>query len=77
MAARLSHPNIATVHAIEETGDQTFIVMELVEGLDLKAVLENGGLPVEDALRIATGIARAPAPPMHMASFTATSKART
>lgn len=31
-AARLNHPAIATIHALEETADTTFIVMEYVEG---------------------------------------------
>jgi serine/threonine protein kinase len=30
--AALSHPNIARVHALESVGDQTFLVMEYVEG---------------------------------------------
>ena len=29
-AAALNHPNIATIHAIEESEDQTFIVMEYI-----------------------------------------------
>src|SRR5205085_8744801 len=31
-AAQLYHPNIATIHSIEQDGDRFFIVMELVEG---------------------------------------------
>ncbi|BDQ03385.1 bifunctional serine/threonine-protein kinase/formylglycine-generating enzyme family protein [Ignavibacterium sp.] len=36
IAAGLNHPNIATVYAIEEFGDDTFIVMEYVKGKELK-----------------------------------------
>ncbi len=31
-AASLNHPNIATVFAIDEADDQTFIAMEYIEG---------------------------------------------
>jgi len=31
-AASLNHPNIATIHAIEEVDDEMFIVMEYIEG---------------------------------------------
>ena len=48
MLAALNHPNIATVYGIE----QGALVMELVEGADLK-----GPLPLEEALAIARQIA--------------------
>jgi serine/threonine protein kinase len=41
IAAGLNHPNIATVYAIEEYGDDTFIVMEYVKGNELKDVIRN------------------------------------
>ena len=34
-AAALNHPNIATIHAIEEVDDEIFIVMEYIEGQEL------------------------------------------
>lgn len=45
-AAALNHPNIATIHAIEETDDargeeEMFIVMEYIEGHELKDVIEH------------------------------------
>lgn len=35
-AASLNHPNITTVYAIEEIKDEVFIVMEYIDGSDLK-----------------------------------------
>ena len=48
MLAAQNHPNIATVYGIE----QDALVMELVEGADLK-----GPLPLEEAIAIARQIA--------------------
>jgi serine/threonine protein kinase len=53
----LNHPNIATIHAIEESDDETFIVMEYVEGNELKQRIAQGPLPVEETINIATQIA--------------------
>ena len=61
-AGSLSHPNIVSVYDYgtdAETGGQ-FIVMQLIDGQDLAAILEkNGPLKVEDAVRIAIGVASA------------------
>jgi serine/threonine protein kinase len=35
-AASLNHPNIATIHAIEEADDEMLTVMENIEGLGIK-----------------------------------------
>ncbi len=56
-AARLNHPNIATVYAIEETADVTFIVMEYIEGLELRHVIKNGDLSVDDIVKITIQLA--------------------
>lgn len=56
-AAGLSHPNIAHVHAIEEVDDELFIVLEYVEGKELKDVIEDGSLSINDKLEIASQIA--------------------
>jgi eukaryotic-like serine/threonine-protein kinase len=40
-AAALNHPNIATIHAIEHTDDEVFIVMEYIEGQELKQIIEK------------------------------------
>ncbi len=41
-AAAINHPNIATIYAIEEFDDQMFIVMEYIEGKELKEVINAG-----------------------------------
>lgn len=49
--ANLSHPNIVTVHDVGSDGATYYIVMELVEGTDLKKIIKaSGALPVERAL---------------------------
>lgn len=41
-AANLSHPNIVTVHDFGMDGDKQYIVMEYVEGSDLKQLIRQG-----------------------------------
>ncbi|MDN4054875.1 protein kinase [Massilia sp. YIM B02763] len=50
MAASLHHPAFVKVHAIEETEDGQFIVMELIPGRTLKRVLAEGKPALADAL---------------------------
>ncbi len=42
--AALNHPNIVTIHSIEEAGGLHFITMELVKGQTLSDVIPAGGL---------------------------------
>lgn len=58
-AAQLAHRSIASVYDIVDEGDQSFIVMEYVDGEDLSEVLRRGPLPLAEALRLATAIADA------------------
>ncbi|HEX8791479.1 MAG TPA: protein kinase, partial [Polyangiaceae bacterium] len=58
-AAAVAHPNIATVHEIGEEDGRVFIAMELVEGVTLRSMLENGPLPPASVVRIGLQIARA------------------
>jgi serine/threonine protein kinase/Tol biopolymer transport system component len=55
--ASLNHPNVAAIYGLEETSDQPFLVLELVEGEDLKARLERGPLPADEAVEIASQVA--------------------
>jgi serine/threonine protein kinase len=56
-AAALNHPNIATIYAIEEADGETFIVMEHIEGQELKGKIAQGPLAIDEAVTIATQIA--------------------
>ena len=57
-AAALNHPNIATIHQIEEVDDKMFIVMEYVEGQELRQLVKTlGSVPIDDAITYAIQIA--------------------
>ena len=57
-AASLNHPNIATIHAIEEVDGDIFIVMEYIKGKELKELTtDDGELSIEDVTNYATQIA--------------------
>ncbi len=56
-AAKLNHPNIATIHSIEETDNELFIVMEYIKGVELSDKIKAGIIPATDAVKIATQIA--------------------
>ena len=56
-AAALNHPNIAHIYAIEETDDVMFIVMEFIDGIELRDKLESGPIQVEETIDIVTQIA--------------------
>ena len=58
--AQLSHPNIVTVIDRGEEEGKQFIVFELIEGDNVKELVERGGpLPVRRALELGLEIARA------------------
>ena len=56
-AAKLNHPNIATIYSIEESGDQIFISMEYIKGVELSEKIQAGSIPIDEAIKIATQIA--------------------
>jgi serine/threonine protein kinase/tetratricopeptide (TPR) repeat protein len=62
-AAALNHANISTIHSIEEIDDQLFIVMEYIDGQELKSIVgahRDGPLNVneiiDNAIQIAEGL---------------------
>jgi eukaryotic-like serine/threonine-protein kinase len=57
--ASLSHPNIASIFGIEDSGDTRALVMEVVEGPSLSDRIKIGPLPFEEAIEIAKQIADA------------------
>jgi len=58
-AAQLYHPNIATIHSIEQDGDVMFIVMEFVEGDPLTKVLARGAMSEAEICRVGRSVADA------------------
>ncbi len=56
-AAALNHPNICTIHQIDEVEGQTFIAMEHVEGETLRARIRSARLDIAEALDIAAQVA--------------------
>ncbi len=58
-AAALSHPNIVTIHSVEEDGGRLFLTMEYVDGKTLTDVIPRHGLPLEKLLAIAVPLADA------------------
>jgi serine/threonine protein kinase/tetratricopeptide (TPR) repeat protein len=52
-ASALNHPNICTIHAIEQLGGQHFIVMELLEGQTLGQKMTGQPFPIEKLLPMA------------------------
>ncbi len=57
--ASFNHPNIASIHGIEETEEGVALALELVEGEDLQQRLRRGPIPVDEARAIAKQIAEA------------------
>ena len=56
-AAALNHPNIATIHAIEEVDDEMFIVMEYIEGRELREIVQSEIPNLQSAIDYANQIA--------------------
>jgi len=59
LSRRIAHPNVCRVHEYVEDGGARFLVRELVQGRDLRALLRGRGpLPPELACEIALELAR-------------------
>jgi serine/threonine protein kinase len=57
--ARLNHPNIVAVHDFGETGELYFFVMEYVDGLNLRQLMQAGELQPEQTLELVPQICEA------------------
>ena len=57
--AALNHPNIITIHSVEEADGIHFITMELVKGKTLFDLIPNKGMPLEQFFEIAIPLANA------------------
>ncbi|MBT5876146.1 MAG: protein kinase [Candidatus Latescibacteria bacterium] len=58
-AARLKHPNIATLYALEEDGDTAFITMEYVEGRPLHDFVSEEGIAIDEFFNLFPPVAEA------------------
>ena len=56
-AAALDHPNICTVHEIDEVEGNMFISMAFVEGESLRSRIERGPLKLDEAMSIGLQVA--------------------
>jgi serine/threonine protein kinase len=58
-ASQLNHPNICTIHGIEENNGHPFIVMEKLEGQSLKQRINGQAMDLEPVLDISIQVADA------------------
>jgi len=56
-ASALNHPNIVTIYEVGQSDSTSFIVMELVDGKNLRQMLNAGSLPLRKLLGIASQVA--------------------
>jgi tetratricopeptide (TPR) repeat protein len=56
--ARLTHPNLITLHDVGQSDHGPYLVFELLRGRTLEERMDGGPLPVEQAVHVAAEIAR-------------------
>ncbi len=57
--AALNHPNVVTIHSVEEVENQLLLVMELVEGTTLREQMRQDGIPLREFFELAIPMAEA------------------
>src|SRR5438876_4325662 len=57
LLASINHPNIATIHGLEDLAGSSAIVMELVDGPSLGDLIARGPLDLAESARFASQIA--------------------
>jgi eukaryotic-like serine/threonine-protein kinase len=77
LLATLNHPHVAALYGLEEAGDLTALVLELVEGPTLADRLTEGTVPLDGRCRSRVRSPRRSKPRMRRASSTGISKRRT
>jgi len=58
-ASALNHPNITTIHEIDEVEGECFICMEYIEGKSVKELIKEKRFSIENILRIAIQVCEA------------------
>lgn len=58
-ASGLNHPNIVTIYSIEESESFMFIVMEYVEGVTLKSIIDRGPIDSTQLIQLGSQVADA------------------
>jgi len=58
-ASALNHPNITTIHEIDEAEGECFISMEYIEGRSIKELIKADRLSMEEILKIALQVCEA------------------
>jgi TolB-like protein/Tfp pilus assembly protein PilF/predicted Ser/Thr protein kinase len=59
LSSSINHPNVVSFYEVGEDRGRHFLAMEYIEGLTLRARLQDGPLSVEEAVRIARQVAEA------------------